>query len=76
MLNGFQKLIVAKTSDDVMVVNCQFLSHHVYVVWRDGHLCHHYVPMHTPCSVLHWYWSVIFLSKISLTDQDNIAKAL
>ena len=67
-------LLWPKSSDDVMVVNCQFLSHHVLVVWRNGHLFHHYVPMCTPSSVLHW--SVIFLSKISLTDQDDIAKAL
>jgi len=42
----------------VMVLNCQFLSHHVLVAWRNGHLWHHYLPMHTSCSILLWYWSV------------------
>ena len=69
-------LLWPKSPDDIMVVNCQFLSHHVLVVWRNGHLCHNYVLVHTPCNVLHWYWSVIFLSKILLTDRDDIAKAL
>ena len=32
-------LLWPKSSDDVMVVNCQFLSHRVLVVWRNGHLC-------------------------------------